>query len=203
MFSGYARCLIQDQQYHVEVWIEKDALLPIFERIVYPYCLRVISCRGFQSFTGITDAYSRFEKAQNGGKIPVILYFGDYDPDGLKMLFTIQDSLENELGMEGIIYDRCAITVPIINRFDLPNDPSAAKKSSPRYKWFVENYGDEYRVELDALHPKQLEVVIKESIGKYIDRSDFNAQKEIEEIERQRAAELRTKTLDFVGSLKV
>ena len=42
--EGYTRCLIQGQARHIEVWAEKEALLRIFEKTVYPYCIRAVIC---------------------------------------------------------------------------------------------------------------------------------------------------------------
>ena len=36
----YQRCLVQDQEFYVETWCEKDALSMILEEIAWPYCIR-------------------------------------------------------------------------------------------------------------------------------------------------------------------
>ncbi len=105
---GYTRCLIQNQDKHIEIWTEKDALLRIFTDVVYPYCIRAVVCRGYSSVTFIADFYTRAEKAIMQRKQPVVLYFGDLDPSGVQMLEatieTLEDmirkSIESEIDMD-------------------------------------------------------------------------------------------------------
>ncbi len=81
--KGYTRCLIQGQGKHIEVWTEKEALFRIFDGVVWPYCIRTVVCRGYNSVTFIADFYKRAEKAIMKSMQPVVLYFGDLDPSGV------------------------------------------------------------------------------------------------------------------------
>lgn len=181
----YHRCLIQSQLKHVEVWIEKDALSSIVEDVVWPYCLRVVVCRGHSSTTFIRQYAERARSAIEGGKQPVILYFGDLDPSGIECFEAAQRSLENKHKVSGIIYKRISLNPEHLDLYNLPDSVDAIKESDPNYKKYVSRFG-RVAVELDALHPKDLQNLVRESIRDELDLSEVNAQKEIEQIERQK-----------------
>ena len=187
---GYTRCLIQGQDKHIEVWTEKDALFRIFSEVVWPYCIRAVVCRGYSSVTFIADFFARAEKAIMKGQKPVVLYFGDLDPSGVQMLEATIETLENELGLWGVEFKRIALNPEHINAYQLPFDPTAAKVTDPRYKKYVKRYGT-IAVELDALHPAQLQNMIQEAIEAEVDMSLFHMQCQIEDQDRERLQELR------------
>jgi len=187
---GYARCLIQGQDKHIEVWTEKDALFRIFSEVVWPYCIRAVVCRGYSSVTFIADFYNRAQKAIMKSQQPVVLYFGDLDPSGVQMLEATIETLENELGLWGVEFKRIALNPEHIEIYNLPFDPTAAKISDPRYKRYVERYG-RIAVELDALHPAQLEKMIRKAIEAEIDMSLFDVQQQIEHRDYDRLQALR------------
>ena len=189
---GYTRCLIQNQDKHIEVWTEKDALLRIFKEVVYPYCIRAVVCRGYSSVTFIADFYTRAEKAIMQGKTPVILYFGDLDPSGVQMLEATIETLEDELDLYGVEFKRIGLNPEHIDKYNLPADPTAAKSTDPRYKKYVEKYGT-VAVELDALHPATLKKIIKQSIEAEIDMDLFVEQQEQEGEDDDRLDEIRDK----------
>jgi hypothetical protein len=82
--SGYTRCMAQKQENYIEIWIEKAALLHIVKPIADEFCRRMVVCRGFNSITFQTMFYDRALKAIGMGQLPIVLYFGDWDPSGVK-----------------------------------------------------------------------------------------------------------------------
>jgi hypothetical protein len=198
--DGYTRCLIQNQAKHIEVWTEKDALLRIFEGVVYPYCIRAVVCRGYSSVTFIADFYKRAEQAISLGKTPVILYFGDLDPSGVQMLDATIETLEDELDLYGVEFKRIGLNPEHIRQYNLPSDPTAAKTSDPRYKKYVEQYG-RVAVELDALHPAILESLIKHSIEAEIDMDLFEEQQEQEEEDEEKLEDIRDQVHEAIGNI--
>lgn len=197
---GYTRCLIQNQKKHVEVWTEKDALLRIFEDVVYPYCIQTVVCRGYSSISFITDFYERAEDAKMKGKQPVVLYFGDLDPSGVQMFEATIETLENELGLCGVEYLRIGLNPEHIAEYNLPTDPTAAKTTDPRYKKYVEQYG-KVAVELDALHPADLKNMIKNAIEFEIDMERFTDQQWIEDKDEQALYEIRSKVREAINGI--
>lgn len=194
---GYRRHLQQDQENYVEIWIEKDALSSIFQRVADPYCIPVCVCRGFSSISFLHELEGRLSQAQNDGQQPIILYFGDLDPSGEEMLPAMQTTLEEEMMVEGVEYKKIALTLKDIEEYNLPHDPNAVKKTDSRYEKFVEKYGL-FAVELDALPPDILEAKIKEAIESHIDIDEFEEQGGIESDEREEIMVLKERVKEFI-----
>src|SRR5580765_5311404 len=67
-----------DQPYRPEVWIEKDALVGIFERVCTDLDVPLFSCRGYTSQSEMWVAAQRLLGYQGCGQKPLILHFGDH-----------------------------------------------------------------------------------------------------------------------------
>lgn len=197
--EGYGRCYVQDQECYVEIWCEKDALSQVFEKVAWPYCIRAVTCRGYQSITFLDSYRRRALAAQERGQVPVILYFGDLDPSGVQMLEATKQTLEDEMDLLGVEYHRVALNPDQIKTFNLPVDPKAVKLTDKRYRNFVERFGL-VAVELDALHPKTLQEMAVEAIESQFDMDLFREQQEMERIERERLAGIKEK---IVAELKI
>jgi hypothetical protein len=198
--EGYERCYFQDQERYVELWTEKDALSQVFEKVAYPYCIRAVTCRGYQSITFLDGFRQRARSAQSRGQIPVILYFGDMDPSGYQMLEAIKQTLEDEMDLWGVEYDRVALTPDQIMNYELPHDPQAVKVTDKRYRKYVQRFGD-LAVELDALHPQALRKLAVEAIENHFDMDLFREQMEVEQLEQERLASLKQKILSDLKGL--
>jgi hypothetical protein len=195
--QGYTKCLVQGQDKHIEVWVEKDALMGVFEKTVWPYCIRAVVCKGYQSVTFIADFYKRAEQAIMKGQQPVVLYFGDLDPSGVQMLEATIETLEEELDLYGVEFKRIALNPEQIRLYNLPSNPEAAKVTDPRYSKYVSKYGS-VAVELDAVHPAKLKKMIKTAVESELDMSLFCAQKAQEREDDDRIEELRDELIDFI-----
>jgi len=196
--DGYNRCLVQGQEKYVELWVEKDALSKIFEDVAYPYCIRAVICKGYQSVSFTKNYMDRAIKAMRQGQQPVILYFGDFDPSGVQMFEATQETLENEMGVRGVQYKRIALNFEDIERNNLPPDPEAIKETDKRYKWFVNKYG-RYAFELDALHPAILKKLAVGAIEGELDMDLFHEQQEIEEMEREKIEAIKDDVFQFLS----
>ena len=65
---------------------------------------------------------------------------------------------------------------------DLPS--FEAKVDDPRYRWYVEEYGEE-SWELDAMDPNELRDRVEEAIDEYIDADAWEQHKKIEAVQRE------------------
>ena len=179
----YQRCLIQGQETHVEVWVEKDALRHLFEQVTWPLCIRLVTTRGFSSVTLLRDYAERAGQAIEAGQKPVLLFFSDFDPSGMEMIESVQRTLTGELHVRGVEFVRPALTKGQIEEHSLPHNPDALKMTDTRAKRFIQKYG-RYSVELDALHPKTLQDIIRDAIEPYVDMDFIQQQRQIEKEER-------------------
>jgi len=197
--SGYERCYVQDQEYFVEIWLEKDALAGIFMKTIEEkrYCVSVLPCRGRNSRTHIQKYLNRADEAIMRGQKPVLLYYGDHDPSGWNMFENYKKYIHEEHGRNDIKLDRIALNYEQVIEWELPQNPGGCKKSDKNYKKFVDLFG-EMAIEIDALHPKKLVELIQYGLGKYLDASKFEAQRKIEELEIARIEETYWEVEDFL-----
>lgn len=85
--------LWKTQPYHVEVWIEKDALVGVIEGICQELDVGFFSCRGYTSQSEMWGASQRLGRKLKAGKKILILHLGDHDPSGIDMTRDIRDRL--------------------------------------------------------------------------------------------------------------
>ena len=169
--EGYRRDLLSGQEKRPEIWIEKDALAGIFTRAARAYTIPVVVCRGFTSISVLNDYRLRISSHENA--VPVMLYFGDFDPSGVEMLEAMKETLRHEFGIEGIEFKRVALLKEDIEKYRLPHNPDAIKKKDTRSAKHVERFG-ELAVELDALKPDVLTARIREAIEAELNIDVFN-----------------------------
>jgi hypothetical protein len=189
-FRRYERCVAQGQEHYVEVWTEKTALWNILERVTMEYCVRLASCRGFSSGTMDYEYLQRARTAYSRGQRPVLLFLSDFDPSGMSMLPAIEKRFRVDFEFPYVEFRRVALTLEQISEYNLPNNPDALKQSDPRARAFIEQYGT-CSVELDALHPRDLQAIVRSAIEVYVDTELMEEQREIESEERARLAEFR------------
>ena len=120
--NDYAILRWQDQPYHVEVWLEKNAAKKPFRSIVRDRHVRVVPNSGHSSVAYFNDNVNRLKIKQAEGKKIVILYLGDADPSG-----EVMDKVYKRKFTEYRLYDvefiRLAVTTKQIKRFRLLHDP--------------------------------------------------------------------------------
>jgi hypothetical protein len=163
--NGYAIDKWARQPYHIEVWIEKDALVGVFEPICEELDIGLFSCRGYTSQSEMWAAAMRLKRVTTRNKrTPLILHFGDHDPSGMDMTRDIRDRLE--LFMGGLEVDRLALTWDQVEEYTPP--PNPAKITDSRAGAYIIEYGEE-SWELDALEPQVLSDLVRNKVYEYRD----------------------------------
>lgn len=155
--DSYRRDKWQDQPLHVEVWVEKDAVLGVVEQVTSRWQVPLYSCRGYPSISMIYGAVQNWPKDR-----PIaIRYFGDRDPSGADIPRAIREQI---LEVHGDLIDLevCAITPQQIDEHNLLTRPS--KRTDSRSA----NFRGE-SVELDALHPDTLRQLVEHAITAELD----------------------------------
>ena len=154
-----------DQDYRPEVWIEKDALVGVFERICNELDIPLLSCRGYTSQSEMWGAAQRMLRYKRGGQTPIVFHFGDHDPSGKDMSRDIVDRLE--LFTRGQMrFERLALNMNQVEQYNPP--PNPAKITDSRAHGYIAEFGDE-SWELDALEPSVLEGLVRGAIEGIVD----------------------------------
>lgn len=172
------------QPCYVEVWIEKQALADSFSSFLEDKEVRIIVNRGYSGYSFLYQNCGRISRIIREGKEVKILYFGDFDPSGEDMDQYLQKTFRDE----GVSYQRnnfdfrrVAVTESQIRQYNLPTRPDVetyAKLSrDPRKKRFIQNHGQLYAVELDALmayQPEEFVKIVQSSVEQYFDYSIYH-----------------------------
>lgn len=151
-----------NQSFRPEIWIEKDALAGVFDRVARELDVPLLSCRGYISQSEIWEAGQRMLRHQQGAGIyqqPYIIHFGDHDPSGIDMSRDIQARLEL-FGVD-LQFDRLALNMNQIEQYAPPPNPTKLEDS--RAKGYIANFGYE-SWELDALEPTVLAGLVRNAI---------------------------------------
>jgi hypothetical protein len=152
------------QDYRPEVWIEKEALAGVFERVCNGLRVPYLSCRGYTSQSEMWGAGQRLLRYTKGNQTPIIFHFGDHDPSGIDMTRDIEDRLELFLG-DTVQLKRLALNMDQVEEHEPP--PNPAKTTDSRYAAYIASYGDE-SWELDALDPTILSGLVRDAIEQII-----------------------------------
>lgn len=183
------------QPSRVEVWVEKEALAGVVQRVAERNDVAWFSCRGYVSQSEMWGAAQRLRKHIRRGQNVKILHLGDHDPSGIDMTRDITDRLNtfivrdwvNEYGdsedfktvgdvldsmrtrcdgREPFEVDRIALNFDQVEEYDPP--PNPAKMTDSRATSYVDLYGYE-SWELDALDPATLDALIEDHLNEVID----------------------------------
>lgn len=172
--------LWQDRWYgqpqHVSVWVEKEALMGVFEEPCEQLGVAWFVLRGYSSLSAISQWIDNVREAYDAGHIEsaTVLYFGDHDPDGWEIPRSAERNVQDiarvrEIDLPPIEFERVALLGEQIRKFKPP--PFPAKESSSRYDSYVKEHGLTDAWELDALRPEVLERLIRDGIAAHFDES--------------------------------
>lgn len=197
--SGYGRCYVQGQSVYAEMSTEKDALSSVIEDAVWGYCTRLNIVRGQTSASMIEKMSQRFTEAAARGQRVVLLHLGDLDPSGVAIPKAIKRNLLERHDVDVDVV-RVALNPEQVRQYGLPENPESAKPKDPNFKAWLKEYGpDQAAVELDAIHPKELQKIVRDALSGVYDMHSFNAeiQKELEE--RKLLKTMRRETIGFLS----
>jgi len=160
---------MEDQPVYIEVWVEKDALSGVLNRVTRSYGIPIIVNRGYSSVTAMYDAHVRFSSANAW---PTILYIGDFDPSGQDMIRDIRERIEEFRGDYVFELHALALTQNQIREYNPP--PNPAKVTDPRAKDYIRKFGP-VSWEVDALRPEVLHNILDDAIRALIDKEKYQA----------------------------
>lgn len=126
---SYSKNRWENQPYYPEILIEKKALEGVFAKPCRNWDIAVGACKGYPSLTFLYELSERMREAQSHGKLPIILYFGDYDPSGEDIPRSIGENLE-KFGIYGVEIRRIALMEKQVIAWNLP--PAPAKETDSR-----------------------------------------------------------------------
>ena len=191
---NYWRDLMQSQEQHIEILIEKKTLLGIVKPIAGKYTIPLTAGSGYCSITPRHEIASRFFKCGKSKLVVVVL--SDLDPDGCEIAQSFARSMlsEFDLPADTLTVIRCAITPQQVHDMDLQTDALAIDKESKNRKKFIGEFGDK-TYELEALLPAMLQAILRDTIDSVIDQEAFAHEREQEAQDAASIDEARQKVL--------
>lgn len=168
----------RNQEYHVEVWIEKEALTGVISQICRQVEVPYFACRGYVSQS---EMYSSAQRLAHLNKPCIVLHLGDHDPSGIDMTRDNDDRLELLSSSADITIKRIALNMNQIKKYSPPPNPT--KLTDSRAVPYMEQFG-ESSWELDALSPTVLRNLIKKEVAIYRDDDQWATDLEAQEEDR-------------------
>ena len=168
------------QAFRAEVWIEKDALVGVIERVCSDWHVPYFSCRGYVSDSAAYAAAQRLKLAVS----PVVFHLGDHDPSGIQMTGDIEHKLR--LYMQSPI-EVVRLALNEDQTEDLP--PNVVKDSDSRSETYREDFGEDCW-ELDALDPALIQTLVHNAVDERIDHRAWNAAKKHEQESKEELGKL-------------
>ena len=178
----YRKDIWENQDYYVEVWVEKEALANVVGRVANELDVSYFCCRGYVSQSEMWSAAQRFRRYQSEGKYCVLIHLGDHDPSGIDMSRDIQERLIMfGVNSNAFEFRRIALNLEQISLYNPP--PNPAKITDSRSTSYINKFGDE-SWELDALEPKVLHDLITDNVTEFMDEEEVKRVRRQVESER-------------------
>lgn len=163
-----------DQDEYVELWCEKDALTSVIEPICAELFTPLMINKGYSSSSAMYDARNRIRRRANG-RPATILYLGDFDPSGEDMVRDVRDRLHH-FRLGSLTVNKIALNPDQIKKWKCPPNPlktdGAGNLSDSRGAAFAAEHGHR-SYEVDAIPPRELQKLIKESIQDHMDLGKY------------------------------
>lgn len=195
----YIEDLWRDQPCHIEVWIEKDALIGVIEPVCRRWRLPYFACRGYTSQSEQYKAGKRLQDAIDDGKRAIVLHLGDHDPSGIDMSRDNLDRLDMFAERHGEVeLRRLALNIDQIRRYRPP--PNPAKETDSRSKGYKAQFGDS-SWELDALDPKVIDQIINDEVESLVEIDKWRENIQAEEKNRSALREIADRWPDVTRFL--
>jgi len=164
--SQYAEDLWRDQEYRIEVLIEKSALVGVIDGVCREFQVPYLSMRGNNSITMLYEAAQRYEELIEDGITPIVLLLADHDPAGYFMPPVVQQKL-SQYARQHIEVRRIGLNLDQVERYRPPSNN--LKDKDTRYGAYVQETGLNEGWELDALEPSIISQLIRNEVQSLLD----------------------------------
>lgn len=180
-----------DQNYHVEVMVEKQALEGVLEPVCSELDIPFTANKGYSSASALRERGRVLGRIARQGKKIVVFYMGDHDPSGLDMTRDVSERLSMFAERE-VKVERLALNYPQVQTLKPPKNPT--KETDTRAAEYNKHFKASW--ELDAIEPAMLARIVTEAVLKYRDADKW--QKAVM-AEKHMKAELQELAENYAG----
>jgi hypothetical protein len=156
--AHYRRNLWATSSWRVEVWCESDSIASTIYKVTARWDVPLMVCRGYSSET---FAYNAAQAWRSDDRVPVVLYVGDHDADGLNIETDLYTRLTAFYDSH-IDWMRVGVTWDQVEALDLPGRPPKRSRRRTPYPYPL-------AVEAEALPAGHLREILDEKISSYTD----------------------------------
>jgi hypothetical protein len=207
------------EEYYIQMVVEKIDLKTLFEPVCKTYHIPIATSKGWSSMLQRAVYARRFKEAEEKGLKCVLLYCGDFDPDGLR----ISDFLKKNIGdLRDIIWEdggegynpeeleivRFGLDYEFIQEHKLtwiPNLITGSKRNlaDPSHKNYHMKYLQDYirkygvrKCEANAIVPMPIEAkkLVKDTIIRYLGKNAASRFEKKRQTVRDEVNEFRDRT---------
>lgn len=165
-----------EQDNHIEVMVEKDALSGVLWPVCQELDIRFTANKGYPSASLMYRFSKRLFNKVMEDKTVYVLHLGDHDPSGIDMTRDIIERVEM-FTRERIHVERLALNMDQVERYNPPENPT--KLSDSRADVYIAEYGNS-SWELDALEPQVMGNLIRDFVMDHRDHVAWDASVEVE-----------------------
>jgi hypothetical protein len=198
--KGYWRDLMQSQEVHVEIAVEKNTAVKVIEEIAKRYTIPVTSLRGM---TSMPTKYRIAERFKATGKSRLVLLLAtDFDPTGEAIAENLAKGLRDEFGVVDLAAYKIAVTPDQARELGTVQSVEGIglKAGDQKAKRFREHHGaDVVAYELEALSVQALQRLTAEAIDAVINVDLINAEREQERLDSVEISNARKRPLLAMG----
>lgn len=185
MHRYYRRNIWSRRDAHVEIWLEKRALVSQILPICQEYGVTLFPCGGYSS---ISFAYEATQSWMEHGKPVFVYHLSDFDADGAYSSVSLERELRTHSSQE-IHFSRIALTADQVVEYNLGDAMRPQNPKSKRIKWWQSLHGKNgMACDLDAIHPATLRQIVRNAIESHVDIDEIVNIKRIEAAERRTLA---------------
>lgn len=114
----------ESQKYYIQCMVEKIDVRNLFNGVCEEYHIPISNAKGWSDMLSRNDLILRFKKAEEIGLIPVLLYYGDFDPAGIKIAETLKKNIidlekATNWSPDNLIIDHFGLTIEFIEQNDI------------------------------------------------------------------------------------
>jgi hypothetical protein len=168
----------EDQPWHIEVMVEKDALSGVLEPVCRGLDIGITANKGYSSSSTMYEIGKRLDDKRSEGKQIKVFYLGDHDPSGIDMTRDVEERLKMYSRLDDIEVVRLALNWDQVERWQPPENP--AKETDARFASYAAVYG-ESSWELDAIEPRTLAALVTDAVQELLDEDAWREAVEVED----------------------
>lgn len=172
-FRSFARAYRSDwwefNDDYIEIWTEKEAVVPMVERITKGRQVALRPFKGYPSLSYLANIADRIGEQNSAGKNVTVYYFGDRDPAGMDIVRDIEARLKGFWKIDFKLVHAGISDYHVRHYGLLTHDIDPKHRKGPKWKAYPGVNGDKTQaVEIDALIPKDLRAIITSIIDKHM-----------------------------------